>query len=40
MAWFEINGNHIVSRDYNPWSEDNGAFEPKKLQREKVNEVL
>jgi hypothetical protein len=25
MAWFEINGNHIVSRDYNPWSEDNGA---------------
>ena len=25
MAWFEINGNRIVSRDYNPWSEDNGA---------------
>lgn len=25
MAWFEINGNHIVSHDYNPWSEYNGG---------------
>lgn len=25
MAWFEINGNHIVSHDYVPWNEDNGA---------------
>ena len=25
MAWFEINGNHIVSHDYNPWCEYNGA---------------
>ena len=25
MAWFEINGNHIISRNYNPWGEYNGA---------------
>ena len=25
MFWFEINGNRIVSNDYNPWSEDNGT---------------
>lgn len=40
MSWFEINGYYIINRNYNLWSEDNGAFEPKKLQREKVNEVL
>lgn len=25
MSWYEINGNRIVSNDYNPWSEDNGT---------------
>jgi len=25
MAWFEISGNRIVSRDYNHWSKDNGT---------------
>lgn len=25
MTWFEINCNHIISKDYNPWSADNGA---------------
>lgn len=25
MSWFEINCNHIISKDYNPWSADNGA---------------
>ena len=26
MAWFEINGNHIVSHNYAPWGEYNGAI--------------
>lgn len=25
MFWYEINGNRIVSNNYNPWSEDNGT---------------
>ena len=25
MTWFEINCNHIISKDYNPWSADNGT---------------